>query len=304
MEHTAKNFALQLGSLISLYVSLGALLALLFGVINLTFPDAAAGYWQYESAASAIRFSIAMLVVFFPAYVVLTRLVNKSRRADKSAYGAFTKWLIYLSLLVGGGVLLGDLVAVVNTFLNGELAIRFALKALAVLVVVGAAFTYYLMDVRGYWEKNEKKSIWYGAIASLIVLVSLVVGFMNIETPAEVREMRLDARQLEDFQDISWRIEEYYRVNEVLPETLPELYNGIEIPTAPEDRPAYVYTVTDDASFELCATFAHESSRTDSYDSYARPVFEKGMIRNPYNWDHGDGEWCFEREIVTDTVTQ
>ena len=34
--NTARNFALQLGSLIALYVSLSALIAVIFGVINLT----------------------------------------------------------------------------------------------------------------------------------------------------------------------------------------------------------------------------------------------------------------------------
>jgi hypothetical protein len=37
--------------------------------------------------------------------------------------------LVYLSLLVGGGVLLGDLVAVILAFLNGEITTRFILKA-------------------------------------------------------------------------------------------------------------------------------------------------------------------------------
>jgi hypothetical protein len=48
--------------------------------------------------------------------------------------------LVYLSLLVGGGVLLGDLVAIILAFLNGEITTRFILKAGVLLVVVGAAF--------------------------------------------------------------------------------------------------------------------------------------------------------------------
>ena len=109
--NTARNFALQLGSLIALYVSLSALIAVIFGVINITYPDQAEGYWAYDSAQQGIRFGIAMLLVFFPTYVVLTRTVNQIRRKETGTYLTLTKWLVYLSLLVGGGILLGDLVA-------------------------------------------------------------------------------------------------------------------------------------------------------------------------------------------------
>ena len=67
MENTAKNFALQLGSLISLYVSISALTALLFGIITLIFPDTAQNSWEYQVATSTIRASIACLFIFFPA---------------------------------------------------------------------------------------------------------------------------------------------------------------------------------------------------------------------------------------------
>ncbi len=110
MENTAKNFALQLGSLISLYISIVALIILLSGVITLQYPDVANGYWEQESASSSIRFSIAMLFVFFPTYIALTRMVNTIRRVEQGVYLALTKWLIYLSLLIGGGAILGDLV--------------------------------------------------------------------------------------------------------------------------------------------------------------------------------------------------
>lgn len=295
MENTAKNFALQLGSLIALYVSIGSLLALLFAVINVTYPDEAEGYYAYESASSAIRFSIAMLIVFFPAYAVLTRLVNRIRRSEQGTYLTLTKWLIYLSLLVGGSVLLGDLVATIHTFLNGELAIRFVLKALSVLIVVGAAFTYYVLDARGYWQAHEQKSITYGGVTAVIVICALILGFMNTETPQEVREMRLDEEQIRALGDMEWRIEEHYRINSAFPESIDEVYSGIEAPTAPEGRDQYEYRVVAEDAFELCAEFAYPSTPGVAI---ARPVIEGEGIKNPYNWDHGEGRWCFTRYIA------
>ena len=126
MEHnTAKHFVLQLGSLVSLYLSLTFLLVLLFGAINIIFPDAADYVWEVESAQSQIRIGIAMVIVFFPTYLLITRIVNQARRKEQNgAYLGLTKWLIYLSLLVGGLVLLIDLVVVIMTFLEGEISER------------------------------------------------------------------------------------------------------------------------------------------------------------------------------------
>lgn len=301
MENTAKNFALQLGSLIALYTSVTSLLVALFGIITLAYPDAADSYWQYENASQSIRFAIAVLIVFFPTYLLLTRKVNTIRRKEHGTYLTLTKWLIYLSLLVGGAVLLGDFVAVINGFLSGELTIRFILKALSLLVIVGAAFFYYLMDVKGYWQEDEKKSIQYGAGATVVVIAVLVLGFFHIEPPSEVREMRIDQNQINDLSQIQWQIEEYYVVNGLLPESLDEIYgeDGLEMPTAPEGRAGYEYNVTSSSTFELCAEFA-SPSRESAYPEYsmARPLSPQDAgIKNPNSWEHGAGEWCFERVV-------
>lgn len=296
MEHTAKNFVLQLGSLITLYISLSAVILVAFGIINISFPDAAEGYWAYESAQSSIRYGLAMLIVFFPAYVIVTRIVNEARRNSDGKYLGLTRWLVYLSMLVGGGILLGDLVAVILTFLNGEITTRFILKALTLLVVIGAALKYYMLDVRGYWTTHESKSKLFAAGAVAIVLVVVVLGFYNTDSPKEVREARIDQEQVNDLQEIEWRVEEYYRVNKALPASLSVVYTEVDAPSAPEGRAAYTYVKTSDTIFELCATFATES-RDDSRAMMA-PIVEKGGIANPYNWDHGTGETCFARTIV------
>jgi len=294
---TAKQFALQLGSLISLYVTLGALINLLFGVITVQYPDVINGYWEYDSASYSIRLSIALLIVFFPAYIVLTRLVNVARRTQESAYLGLTKWLIYLSLLVGGAVMLGDIVSIINNFLNGELTIRFMLKALVVLVIVGVAFTYYLFDARGYWQTHEVKSKQYGMGAAVVVIASLILGFMNTETPSEVREMRLDQTQINDLQTIQYHIEESYRVTGSLPKNLDETYNGLPIPEAPQGREEYRYNVTGKNTFELCADFVYPTNKSEQM-RYSEPMMDKGII-NPNNWEHASGPWCFDRTVVS-----
>ncbi len=295
-NNTARNFVLQLGSLITLYLSVGFLIMLLYAIINLQFPDATENYWQIEQAGESVRFAFAMLVVFFPTYLVLTRKVNNIRRKEEDrTHHGLAKWLIYLSLLVGGVVLLGDLVAVIYNFLEGELTTRFLLKALVILVVVGSVFYYYLQDVKGYWMSEEKKSVTYGAVMTVVVVASLVLGLFYTETPSEVRELKLDEKQLTDLQDIQWQIDNYIRLNENLPESLSDI-DSIKIPTAPEDREDYSYQMTDNG-FELCATFAQPSN--ESLTSIARPIYPDvgAVIVNPNDWDHDAGRVCFERRV-------
>ena len=296
MENTAKNFALQLGALIALYVSIGALIMLLFSTINVIYPDLERYPWEVDSASSTIRGAIAALIVFFPAYLVLTRIVNKIRRAEDAAYSAFTKWLLYLSLLIGGGVLLGDLVTVINNFLNGELTLRFILKALSVFVVVGSAFVYYVLDARSYWQSHETESKRFGFGAIVLVVAALVLGFMNTETPAEVRAKNIDDRILNDLYTIESAVQQYYFTENVLPENLQAAYYGMQtIPSSPEGRQAYTYSQTNERTYELCAEFAYasEGQRQDPYGDWM------GMT-----WNHDAGMWCFKRFVSKPAVTQ
>ena len=293
MEHNnAKHFALQLGALITLYVSLGSLIALLFGIITISFPDVINAYYEHEGATTSIRWGIALLVVFFPAYVTLTRMINVNRRATGASYLSITKWLIYLSLVVGGVVLLGDLVSVIYFFLNGDLTVRFLLKALSVLGVVGLAFTYYMLDARAYWQTHEAQSKQYGLITGGVILVLIVFGYTQIETPREVRDMRLDTQQINDLTTIQSFIESSYSMNGVLPETLDELSDRNTIPTAPEGRASYSYMKTGTTTFELCATFAVPSS-PNQFPSYTG--YTDVGIKNPYDWNHKTGRTCFPR---------
>lgn len=290
-NQTPLHFSLQLGALISLYLSVSFLLVLLFGLINLAFPDASEGYYALESSVSGIRIGIAMVLVFGPTYFFLTRKVNKIRRQSPSnTYLNLTKWVIYLSLLVGVGALLVDLVVVIMAFLGGEVTTRFLLKAAAVLLIVGAATYYYALDAKGYWLKNEMKSIIYGLVLALFAASALGYGFTQIDPPQVAREVKLDIKMIGDLQDMQWRIEDYERTKGALPDDISTVYGTFPVPQAPEGKPPYKYEITGEDSYKLCTTFFQNSYNSDT--SLARPMFEKN-----YNWDYQAGEFCFERTI-------
>lgn len=296
MENTPRNVVVQVGSLIALYLSASFLLTLVFGLITIAYPSETDSYWEIESATDSIRLGIAMLIVFFPTYLVLTRLMNKFRRTEAGAlYQSVTKWLIYISLLLGGLILLGTLVTTIYTFLNGDLTTRFFLKAGAVIGVVGMAFHYYLLDVRGYWITHESKSIMFGIGAGLVVFAAVAFGLGHIETPAVVREMKLDEQQVNDLRNIQWQIDSYLSIsNSTKPASLEDVYEtvGGVLPTAPEGREAYSYETTE-TGFKLCATFARDSANPElASPSYLDPG---ARIKNPENWNYTAGRYCFER---------
>jgi len=270
-------------------------IVLIFGIISIQFPDISQNPYEYTNATESIRFCIALLIIFFPTYITLTRTVNNIRRNEHGLYLVLTKWLVYLSLVIGGVALLGDLVAVVNNFLSGELTIRFALKALSFFVVVGSAFLYYILDAKLYWQTHEKQSIQYGIFASALIVVGLVAGVLNIESPKEVREMTIDTTQVQDLGLIQSRIETYYLENTRLPENLETAFGEMTIVKAPEGRTPYTYSISGASTFKLCAEFYTESSKAEQMQYSSPYSYNDIYLRDAYNWTHGAGVTCFTR---------
>ncbi len=96
-----------------------------------------------------IRWSMAVLIVTLPVYLWLTFRERGKLAADPSLYrSAMRKWLTYITLLISAFVLLGDLVAVIYAFLNGDFTLQFLFKAAIVALVAGGIFTFYLRDIR------------------------------------------------------------------------------------------------------------------------------------------------------------
>ena len=133
----------------TLYLTTFNLGRLIFQFITLGFPDPAALYDVADSARQAIRFSVASLIIAFPIFTYLSLLIGRSIKRDPSKRASkVRKWLTYMTLFVAAGVIIGDLTALVYSFLGGGLSLRFALKVLTVAVIAGGIFGYYLWDLR------------------------------------------------------------------------------------------------------------------------------------------------------------
>ncbi len=146
-----KDVFTHLLAIVALYTTAVSFLVLVFQSVNIWLPDVLteAGYYARQGANGAIRWSIASLVIFFPAYLLTMRFLNKSYEENPSKRNLrVRKWLIYFTLFVAALVIMGDLVTLINNLLNGELTVRFALKVGAVLFVAGSIFFYYFSDIK------------------------------------------------------------------------------------------------------------------------------------------------------------
>jgi hypothetical protein len=115
-----------------------------FDVINLALVE------NYESSRdgnwrlSRIRWSVAVLVVATPALIWLDRRIAAEMRADPSRRrSAVARWFGYITLFIALLVLAGDAVTVIHSVLNGDMTLRFALKAGLVAVTAGLVLAYY-----------------------------------------------------------------------------------------------------------------------------------------------------------------
>ena len=297
---TPKDFVLWLGAMITLYVSAGSLITLLFSYIDILFQDPLESMYYYDPYSGAIRFAMASLIILVPVFIGLTRYINQDIRnnPEKKTIG-IRKWLIYITLLAAGAFIVGDLIALVNGFLGGELTTRFFLKVLTILVVAGSVFMYYFADIKGKWEKEEKTSKMIGMLVGVLVLGSIIAGFFLMGSPAVQRELHFDQERVNDLQSLQWQIVDFWQSKEQLPATLEELEDsitGFRVPTDPATDQPYMYNVTGDMTFDLCATF---NQPTPERGRRAIDRFPTSGIVDE-NWEHEAGEVCFDRTIDPD----
>ena len=243
IKTTPKDFFVFIGAMVALYVSAVSLLNLLFEIINASFPDAL--NFSYDNFSSGMRWSIASLLIVFPLYIFLSWFINKDLATNplKKNLG-IRKWLTYLTLFVAGVAIITDLIMLINTFLGGEITVRFAFKVLAVLIVAGVAFAYYLYDLRrDVGQKSSKIKLLVWAV-SFGVLASIVGGFFIMGSPFTLRMKRFDERRVNDLQNIQYQVVNFYQRKGVLPNSLDELKDpiaGFNIPLDPDTIRPYDY---------------------------------------------------------------
>jgi hypothetical protein len=244
-----------------------------------------------------MRISIAFLVVTVPLFVYLIRLVHEDIRRTVAKRDLWVRrWLVVLTLFVAGVTIAADLVTLIYVFLQGELSTRFILKALSFVVLPGAAFWYFLEELKGTWEVRKKQSEIIGIGVVSVVAFLIAGGFMIIGSPFTMRLMQLDNQRINDLMQLQSAVLMHYQQTGIVPASVEELrspLNNFMLPVDPETTLPYGYSKTGDLSFSLCATFATEGNENSLFPAQSKPVTEEGW----YRFKHGMGETCFERPI-------
>lgn len=299
---TPKDFFLWLLTVIALYGSISSLIALLFEYINYSFPDALA--YAGDPYGGTVRFSMAALIVLVPTTLVCLRLIRSSIQEEAGKALIWVRhWALVLTLFIATVTILIDLVTLINTFLGGEITIRFGLKVAAVLLIAVSVFLHFLADLKGYWIDRPAKANMVGVGVAALALLTIVSGFFIIGTPGHVRLLRFDEQKVQDLSQIQSQVLYYYQQKKALPTTLADLNDSLSnfiIPADPQTHQAYAYEATGPLSFKLCAVFntpPPDTKGRGSYGgalSYPSPAGIGGMSDN---WQHGAGTTCFDRTI-------
>lgn len=304
MEQTktsAKDFFLHLGAMVGLYTVAVSFINLLFKTINKAFPEIGANIYSW-GAGSEISMPVATLIVFFPIFIMLSRMVHKIYEIDPAKKEIWVRrWITYITLFFAGIALAIDLVTVLYKFLDGQdLTAAFLLKALTVIVVAGIIFAFYLFDLQNRVTARNRKM--FSIVISILLLASIFVGFGVLGSPKTQKLIRYDNQKIQDLQNIQWQVISYWQVNGFLPTSLSDInasqpYN--KMPTDPQTKTTYGYQKTDTMSFELCAEFNKENSETQkNISDIGMPVISgKSDYLQNNNWNHNAGRVCFPRII-------
>jgi hypothetical protein len=298
-----KDFFLWAGAMVALYVSVFSLIALFFDYIDIAFPDTINSY--VDPYSSGIRFAMASLIVLFPTYLVLVHFIRRDTIRNPAKRGLWIRrWALVLTIFIAGATVAIDLITLINTYLGGELTINFVLKVLVIFLVMSACLMHFLADLWGYWDLNPRYALSVGVGASILVVATILSGFLIIGTPGQVRSYRLDDQKVNDLQSIQSQIVSYWQAHGALPANLSNLNDplgGFTVPTDPQTGASYEYATTSALAFKLCADFNAQtqpnSPTVSSVPAMPAPAGAVGYDLASDAWFHGVGRACFVRII-------
>jgi hypothetical protein len=281
---------------LTLYISAVSTGTLLFQFTNRLLPDPLDLMEGWRSF-NFIRQAAASLIIAYPVFMFVTLRLRKAIAADPDKRASkIRKWLTYITLFIAAGIIIGDLITLVFNLLQGDLTLRFVLKVASVGLIAGTIFGYYLWDLKrddvAKGKTPGKTAKLFAIIVSSVVTVILVAGLIVGGLPSSERARRFDDERVMDLQNIRFGvIDEYYRVNGRLPESLDEARRATPMSGEsfldPGTDELYAYERLGERTYSLCATFdlpsTPESAKVD-------PA-----------WTHEAGTMCYTFDVTSVT---
>ena len=128
----------------------------------------------------------------------------------------------------------------------------------------------------------------FAALCTIVACAAVIVGWVFLGSPSEVRLTRFDAIRAADLASISSAIANYRLRHENLPQTFGELRQSqpnLSLSFKDPVGQAYDYAAKDSFAYELCASFDRATDRTTE-SARLHSMFEQ----------HGLGRQCFSLE--------
>ena len=281
-------YMLSLVALIFMALSTGMIL---FQVINKAVADVLVGYEGYSD--SIMKFAISAIVIATPLYYWMLSLIKSAfKKGELKADSGIRRWLTYFILFVSAVVAIGWLIGTINSWLNGQLSLKFILKTISILVITGLIFSYYFYDIKQGLKAKKGINLAYLIVSLVLVLGAFITSFFFVESPQNTRIRLYDQNITNDLSAIDSSINSYYAKNKALPKNLTSLVETSDYyltKTQLGDKAGtqtYIYNIIDPTHYELCATFKMNTKNlTTDKEQYADPRFL-----------HDVGYYCFKRQ--------
>lgn len=144
-DNGPRNVFVYLLNFLTLYLSAFGAGLLTWGLADHWFEDPLENY----ISKGPIRSGIAMLVVAFPLFLYLNRLIDRTvETPELTERSMLKKVLTYLTLFLLAITTIIDLITIIYVFLGGDLTARFAVRGIGILLIAGFVYFYYLSDLK------------------------------------------------------------------------------------------------------------------------------------------------------------
>jgi hypothetical protein len=262
---------------------------LAFALIDRWLADPLFSRFGESFNAETVTYSLATLIVAFPLYLFISRIVVRESAAQPGKLDSpVRKWLTYMALVIAACVFTGDLITALAYLLRGEFTSRFISKSLVVLVLSGGVFFYYFGGLRkteplsapAKWNRDTIMAV----ISSALVAILIVLGFTQSGPPRFQRDLRADSERIQNLFQLSAGMTGYWAShNRQLPASLDQLPGASFVD--PLTGAPYVYQPKQGSQYELCATFSRKGPPNEN-----RPGARA--------WIHPAGYHCFSLDAT------
>lgn len=288
-ENPALHFFLYLISFFALGFSVSGVISIIYAFIEKFIKDVAEySYYSYGYGESIVKYGISSILAAGTVYIIImwyiSKLLYKGSIPENSKA---RKWLTYIVMFFAAATILGDLVTIFYNFLGGEMASKFFLKALIVLIIAGAIFGFYFWDMkkRDIMGKKYKINSIAGIILISVFLILIIAPFFSISNPFEARKQNIDDATVSRLTRIDNSIKNFYQENNRLPSYLSDLKSSESYYVLKDDDIKDIgYKIKNKTGYELCTNFLADSKEDIYY----------------YNkeWQHKKGSKCFSKEVT------